>query len=103
MNQRLIRLPQVKAMVGLGRSSIYDWIKRGEFPKPIKVGRLSGWIEREVQEWIDERIQASRPQQEKALPNSRSSLCNFSTCLRRRPGDASEIPPQAPDAPIFMA
>ncbi len=61
MNQRLIRLPQVKAMVGLGRSSIYDRIKRGEFPKPIKVGRLSGWIEFEVQEWIGKQIQASRP------------------------------------------
>ena len=63
MNQRLIRLPQVKAMVGLGRSSIYDRIKRGEFPKPIKVGRVSGWIEAEVQVWISERIQASRPEQ----------------------------------------
>ena len=56
MIQRLIRLPQVKAMVGLGRSSIYDRIKRGEFPKPIKVGRVSGWIEAEVQVWISERI-----------------------------------------------
>jgi prophage regulatory protein len=70
MNQRLIRLPQVKAMVGLGRSSIYDQIKRGEFPKPIKVGRVSGWIEAEVQMWISERIQASRPEQVNALAHS---------------------------------
>jgi prophage regulatory protein len=61
MIQRLIRLPQVKAMVGLGRSSIYDRIKKGEFPKPIKVGRVSGWIEAEVEVWISEQIQASRP------------------------------------------
>ncbi len=61
MNQRLIRLPQVKSMVGLGRSSIYDKIKRGEFPKQIKLGRSSGWIEAEVQLWISEQIRASRP------------------------------------------
>ncbi len=81
MNQRLIRLPQVKAMVGLGRSSIYDWIKRGEFPKPIKVGRLSGWIECEVQEWISERIQASRP--EPVHLRSRASGSGVSNGYRR--------------------
>lgn len=62
MSQRLIRLPQVKAMVGLGRSSIYDRIKKDKFPRPIKLGeRSSGWIEAEVQAWISEQIRASRP------------------------------------------
>jgi prophage regulatory protein len=60
MNQRLIRLPQVKSMVGLGRSSIYDKIKKGDFPKQIKLGRSSGWVEAEVQTWISEQIRASR-------------------------------------------
>ncbi|WP_291994119.1 AlpA family transcriptional regulator [Candidatus Accumulibacter sp. ACC003] len=70
MNQRLIRLPQVKAMVGLGRSSIYDKIKRGEFPKQIKLGRSSGWVEAEVQTWISEQIRASRFGQVGPSPNS---------------------------------
>ena len=69
MNQRLIRLPQVKAMVGLGRSSIYDKIKRGEFPKQIKLGRSSGWVEAEVQTWISEQIQASRLEPVTCRPN----------------------------------
>lgn len=73
MNQRLIRLPQVKAMVGLGRSSIYDKIKRGEFPKQIKLGRSSGWVEAEVQEWISEQIQASRLEPVTGRPNDRAS------------------------------
>lgn len=60
MSQRLLRLPQVKAMVGLGRSSIYDRIKKEAFPKPIKLGRLSGWIETEVEAWISQQIEASR-------------------------------------------
>ena len=61
MNQRLIRLPQVKAMVGLGRSSIYDRIKEGEFRQQVKLGRSSGWVEAEVQLWVSEQIRASRP------------------------------------------
>jgi prophage regulatory protein len=62
MSQRLIRLPEVKALVGLGTTSIYDKIKKGEFPKQVKLGRLSGWIEAEVEGWISQQIQASRPQ-----------------------------------------
>ena len=62
MSQRLIRLPEVKALVGLGTTSIYDKIKKGEFPKQVKLGRLSGWIEAEVECWISQQIQASRPQ-----------------------------------------
>ncbi|MCA9182826.1 MAG: AlpA family transcriptional regulator [Planctomycetales bacterium] len=72
MNQRLIRLPQVKSMVGLGRSSIYDKIKRGEFPKQIKLGRSSGWVEAEVQLWISEQIQASRLEPVTCRPNNRA-------------------------------
>lgn len=63
MNKKIIRLPQVKEMVGLGTTAIYDKMKKGEFPKQIKLGRLSGWVESEVQEWINKQIQASRPEQ----------------------------------------
>jgi prophage regulatory protein len=62
MGQRLIRLPEVRAMVGLGTTSIYDKIKKGEFPKQVKLGRLSGWVEAEVEGWISQQIQAGRPQ-----------------------------------------
>lgn len=61
MSQRLIRLPEVRAMVGLGTTSIYDKIKKGEFPKQVKLGRLSGWVEAEVQEWISQQIGSRRP------------------------------------------
>jgi len=62
MSLRLIRLPQVKAMVGLGTTSVYDKIKKGEFPRQVKLGRLSGWVESEVQDWISQQITASRPE-----------------------------------------
>lgn len=74
MSQRLLRLPQVKAMVGLGTTAIYDKIKKGEFPPQIKLGRLSGWVEAEVQAWIHEQIQASRPEAANSVPQSSASL-----------------------------
>lgn len=52
-NERIIRLPQVVAMVGLKKSAIYKKIKLEEFPKPIKLGtHASGWLESDVQGWI---------------------------------------------------
>lgn len=73
MSQRLIRLPQVKAMVGLGTTAIYDKIKKGEFPRQIKLGRLSGWVEAEVQAWISQQIEASRQEAVNSLPSAQAA------------------------------
>lgn len=55
MDTKIIRLPQVKEMVGFGTTTIYDKMKKNEFPKQIKLGRMSGWLESEIKAWIDER------------------------------------------------
>ena len=60
MSEKIIRLPQVKALVGLGTTAIYEKMKRGEFPRQIKIGRASGWIESEIQAWISQQIRQSR-------------------------------------------
>ena len=57
---RLIRLPEVQALCGLARSTIYRDIRNDKFPKPVKLGRLSVWLEHEVQQWIEDRIAESR-------------------------------------------
>lgn len=57
----LIRLPTVMAICALSRSCIYEGIKSGTFPAPVKLnGRPSAWIRQEIQHWINERIYASR-------------------------------------------
>lgn len=57
----IIRRKQVEARVGLARSSLYDKIQKGEFPKPINLGgRSVGWLESDVDAWIQSRIAASR-------------------------------------------
>ena len=59
---RILRLPQVLAAVGLGRSSIYAKVQDGSFPPPIKLGgaRASGWLSTEVNGWIAEQIRRCR-------------------------------------------
>ncbi len=57
----LLRLPEVKTRTGLSRSMIYALAARGEFPKPISLGRRSvAWVEDEIVQWILQRIRASR-------------------------------------------
>lgn len=54
------RLPSVKTLTGLSRSSIYRLIADGKFPKPIKLGeRASGWQASTIHKWIEERTAAS--------------------------------------------
>ncbi|HCG7093582.1 AlpA family transcriptional regulator [Vibrio parahaemolyticus] len=56
-NIRLIRFPEVLAMTGLSRSSMYRFIEANQFPAQVKLGgRAVAWVESEVQEWIQQRV-----------------------------------------------
>lgn len=56
VSSRLIRLPEVKARVGLGRSTIYRRMREGTFPLPRSLGgRAIAWAEEDVSAWIAER------------------------------------------------
>jgi prophage regulatory protein len=57
----ILRLPEVKKNTGLSRSTIYLRISQGTFPKPVNLGgRAVGWLEAEVEQWLQRRIEASR-------------------------------------------
>jgi len=56
---RFLRLPEVKHLTGLGRTSIYEAVRRRGFPPPVKLGRASAWSQAEVLVWI-EAAKASR-------------------------------------------
>ena len=63
MKHIVLRLPEVKAITGLSRSTIYLRITEGKFPPPISLGsgaRAVGWVESEIQDWITKQIEASR-------------------------------------------
>ena len=50
MANTILRLPIVKALTGLSRSTIYLRISEGRFPRPVSLGgRTVGWPEHEVE------------------------------------------------------
>ena len=64
---RFIRLNEVMSRTGYGRTSIYRKMEDGSFPKILKLGgppkdpnefdsRAVAWIEDEVDQWVDDRI-----------------------------------------------
>ena len=60
--ERLLRLPQVMSATGMGRSTLYAAVQRGQFPAPIALAdaRISVWAESDVQRWIERQIAAAR-------------------------------------------
>jgi prophage regulatory protein len=71
MTKSILRLSSLQERVGLSRSSIYDRLNPGSprfdpnFPKPIALGggartRAIGWVEAEVDAFIEARIRLSR-------------------------------------------
>ena len=66
--KRFIRLPEVLSRTGYGRTTIYRKMEDGSFPRSVKLGgppvdpetfdsRAVAWIENEVEQWIDSRIE----------------------------------------------
>lgn len=53
----IYRLPEVVAICGISRSTIYEMIHRDEFPPQVKLGaRAVGWHRSDIEAWL-----ASRP------------------------------------------
>ena len=61
MQTKILRLPEVKNRTGLSRSTVYLRISEGRFPTPVSLGdRAVGWLESEIEQWVLDRIEASR-------------------------------------------
>jgi prophage regulatory protein len=59
--KKIWRLPVVLEQTGLSRSTIYEMIGRGEFPRQINLGpRAVGWVSDDVLDWIDFKIREAR-------------------------------------------
>ncbi len=54
---KLYRRREVEAVTGLSRSAIYDGMKSGTFPRPVKITEKAvAWPESFIEKWL-----ASRP------------------------------------------
>lgn len=56
-----LRIGSVLQRTGFSRSMLYNEIAKGNFPRQVSLGaRAVAWVESEVEEWVRQRIQASR-------------------------------------------
>jgi prophage regulatory protein len=52
----ILRRRQVEKLTGLSRSTIYQYVKAGDFPPPVRLGaRAVGWCYADVLVWINSR------------------------------------------------
>lgn len=61
--KNLLRCKEVQSRTSLSRSYIYQLSRQGKFPQPVELipgGSSVAWIEEEINQWIEERINASR-------------------------------------------
>ena len=58
---QVIKLPEVLQLTKVSKSKWYGEIKKGNAPKPIKLGdRAVGWVMDDVNEWLEQRIKQSK-------------------------------------------
>ncbi|BFI63255.1 Rha family transcriptional regulator [Yersinia pseudotuberculosis] len=60
LNDQLVDMAFITGFTQLTDKWFYKLIQLGEFPKPIKLGRSSRWLQSEVEAWVKERINQSR-------------------------------------------
>lgn len=60
--KRILRIEDVTLKSGLPKSTVYKAIADGKFPAPMKLlgSKASGWLESDIDAWIDARVAASR-------------------------------------------
>ena len=57
--EKFLNITDVSNTVGFGRSWIYLKIQNDEFPKPVKIGRSSRWVESQINAWNESQIKRS--------------------------------------------
>ena len=57
---KFLRLPQVKELTCISKSSIYRLIEEGDFPKQIPLGARSVvWVKSQVEDWCAQKVNAA--------------------------------------------
>ena len=52
--EKLLRVPEVEDLTAMKKSKLYDLVKQGQFPAPVRLGpRSVRWRLTDVQAWID--------------------------------------------------
>lgn len=60
LDDKMVDMKFITEFTGLTDKWFYKLISEGQFPKPVKLGRSSRWLQSEVEKWVQERIDYSR-------------------------------------------
>lgn len=59
-SDQMVDMAFIVRFTGMTDKWFYKLIQEGKFPKPIKMGRSSRWLESEVVLWFKDKINESR-------------------------------------------
>ncbi|EKN4874354.1 AlpA family transcriptional regulator [Yersinia enterocolitica] len=60
LEDQLVDMAFITKLLQMTDKWMFKLIKDGTFPKPIKLGRSSRWLQSEVEAWLQKRIDDSR-------------------------------------------
>lgn len=79
---KILRLRRVIETTGLAKSTIYKKISDKEFPSQISLGgKAVGWLESDVEKWIEGRVLIAANDNGAANDNTTTSLERPSSCI----------------------
>jgi len=56
MDIQVYRIKDLIKLLGVSKETIYFWIRKNQFPKPVKLGqRVSVWLKNDIEKWLNKR------------------------------------------------
>ena len=58
--ETFLTLNEVMEITTVGRSTLYSWMPKGLFPRPVNLGpRKVAWLQSDIDDWMEARIGTS--------------------------------------------
>jgi predicted DNA-binding transcriptional regulator AlpA len=91
---RVLSSQECDARTGTVENTRRVWVKQGRFPAPVPLGeggRLKGYLESEIEDWIKQRIAARDSLQKKPSPGRQKFWADVAAGLRLHPRTAGRL------------
>jgi len=57
---KAFRVKDLTQILGISKESVYNWVRKGKFPPPRKIGeRVSIWLEEDIRKWLERKSHRS--------------------------------------------
>jgi predicted DNA-binding transcriptional regulator AlpA len=83
----LLDIKAVSALVGLKSSAIFERVRAGTFPEPVRMGaRCTRWPAGKVREWLRAQIEAPQEEGAKQRQQARATKASSAAQAKRQAG-----------------